>query len=235
MCPFCLIANSSPLAVHAEDVVIAESTSFFAKPGLGQFAEGYTLVCSREHITNMASLTPEQLDELAGFTETMRERLTAMTGGRVIIFEHGTCSDTHAGSCVDHAHLHLVPLPESVDPSLVLPFPFVSIARYAQLTQLHTGNRAYLYVDDGSEMPRAYLLPSSLPSQYGRRIYCERLGLPDCWDWGVFPFVDRIEQMLSIYRRFSEINGWGRTVGGLETNRLLQWRSDDHAQPSHHI
>lgn len=214
-CLFCDIATGSVARPEPEDEVLAESASFVVKPGLGHFSLGYSLVCSRRHVPNMAALSLAELRELELVARVIVDRLEAVSGHRVVSFEHGTCSNSGAGSCLDHAHLHLLPLPGPINPT-VAPSPvYERIERLCDLQRFAERKDSYLYTDCGDNTGRAYVIRDSLPGQYMRRLYCEHLGMPDSWDWGVFPFTEQIRQFISIYSEAAAKFSWTKHLGSV--------------------
>lgn len=215
-CQFCAIAQNAVDKPQLEDTVIAESASFFAKPGLGHFSRGYSLICTRQHVRSFSLLPTGQLAELEYVTRIVRARLEHLYDCKVVVFEHGGCSSLPAGSCVDHAHLHLLPLPTGTPASVSLRARFVPTLRLEQLASLR--GQSYLYIDSG-DRKGAYTLSEPLPSQYARRVFCERLGISDYWDWGVFLFRDRIADFMNSYWRMSQSAGWETFIDVTELPR----------------
>jgi len=211
-CLFCDIATSRVNNPGPEDMVLAESESFVVKPGLGQFALGYSLICSRRHVPNMAALSISELDELEVVAGVFSKRLEAMTGKRVVRFEHGTCSSTHAGSCLDHAHLHLLPMPADVDPAVTVRAACERVDRLRDLRRFAERESSYLYIESSATDRCAFVIHESLPSQYMRRTYCDRLGMSDFWDWAVFPFAQKIREFISMYDQCSTGQAWKKHI-----------------------
>lgn len=215
-CTFCSVGVRAACATEPEDQVLAESQSFFVKPGLGHFSLGYSLICSRRHVGNMASLSLSELDELGTITEVFCARLRTITGKQIVVFEHGACSSNRGGACIDHAHLHLLPLPNEVAPELVLPITSRLIRSFRELQPLSGWNGAYLYCSTDLDMGRAYQLDRVLPSQYARRVYCERIGKPDEWDWAVFQYRDQIRNFIDQYLAEAELYRWESLIRSSE-------------------
>src|SRR5215218_6653053 len=108
-CHFCdLVVESN--RKFPEDHILAESRSFYVKPGLGHFAEGYTLINSKCHLKSFSYFPEEELKELSKVVSIVRDRLKIIYGCNVVVFEHGEVNGQHhPGCCLDHAHLHLIP------------------------------------------------------------------------------------------------------------------------------
>ena len=79
-------------------------------PGLGCFVEGYTLLIPVRHVRAFADLTERHLAELQDGVENVRAAIERFTHMRTIVAEHGATVCDVGASCVDHAHLHFIPV-----------------------------------------------------------------------------------------------------------------------------
>ena len=192
-----------------EDYLLAESRSFYVKPGLGHFTEGYTLINSKRHVKSFSYLTEEELEELSRVVSVISSRLKEIYKYNVVAFEHGEVNGKHhPGCCLEHAHLHLIPLPEHVDDGMSLCFKRDDIFELSELGKYSVDGISYLlYVDRSGEIA-VYNIDTDLPSQFLRREFCQRLGMVDYWDWAVFPFRDSIGCFLARYISESAMRGW---------------------------
>jgi ATP adenylyltransferase len=192
-----------------EDYFLAESRSFYVKPGLGHFAEGYTLINSKCHLKSFSYFTEEELAELSKVVSVISARLREIYKCRVVAFEHGEVNgEYHPGCCLEHAHLHLLPLPEHIDDKLSLSFHRNNIHWLSELARYSIDEISYLlYVDRNDEIS-VYHIDTNLPSQFLRREFCRRFEMNDYWDWAVFPFRDSIGCFLERYASESAVRGW---------------------------
>jgi len=90
--------------------VVWETENFFVAPTIGPIGiDGYVLVISKEHNRGVGDIDEEDRKEL----ETVLARTKAVvseTYGTPFVFEHGPrVCQYRGGSCLDHAHLHVVP------------------------------------------------------------------------------------------------------------------------------
>jgi diadenosine tetraphosphate (Ap4A) HIT family hydrolase len=107
VCRLCGIRNS---AAHW-DRVLLESDHFLVVPSKGGFLPGWLLIVPKHHLLSMAQLDPARSAELDSLTITVSD-LVASRFAAPTTFEHGaTCPGTIFGCGIDHAHLHVVPLP----------------------------------------------------------------------------------------------------------------------------
>jgi hypothetical protein len=105
-----------------------------------------------------------------------------------VFFEHGmVCSTNRVGACVDHAHLHGVPLRSDITRRLKASHELVQIEGLHDLRGQRRLNQSYLYFEN-QRQENFIIRDASVPSQYLRRVIADELGLSDLWDWAAFPF-----------------------------------------------
>lgn len=207
-CLFCDLAQTPYTRVNPEDQVMAESPFFYVKPGLGHFREGYLLINSRIHARSLSYLNRDVLRELQEVKRIMASRLRDLLGNEVVFFEHGEVNPKHhPGCCLEHAHLHILPLPEGADETMELTFSREKLKDLTDLRDYATRNTSYLYYENREGM-FAYCVGENLPSQFLRRMFCQRLGVEDQWDWAVFPFRDKISSFLETYQKHAQLRQW---------------------------
>jgi len=110
-CRLCQIMALPASVRQLQDTVLKESVAFEWIPGLGAFVEGYSLLVCRTHMLSTADLAHEAIVELQEMLAFAIRGLSAMYGTGVVAFEHGAMTSAcHAGSCIAHHHIHLVPV-----------------------------------------------------------------------------------------------------------------------------
>lgn len=175
------------------DRVLLETDHFVVVPTVGQIVEGYLIIVTKKHYLSMGHLPPSMYAELRWVSDQTSRVLQGVYGIDCIQFEHGPVGPSQSGgSCVNHAHLHVVPidLDASVDiiPHLAL-METVEIDEYpASAQRMLTRNKSYLYIkpSEGNTNGAILVDATGLPSQYMRRIIAKIVGKPDEWDWAVF-------------------------------------------------
>jgi diadenosine tetraphosphate (Ap4A) HIT family hydrolase len=185
-CPFC--ASTLHGSTSRFDTVLASSPDARLLPALGMLVPGYLLITSREHLLSMAVLGADRLGEVLAWTTALTSAL-APTFGDYLIFEHGSCAAGSGGACVDHAHMHLVPLAQELAPHLIASVRWQELTEYKDLSELRDG--AYAYLGFGG---RHMVLPEPrLGSQWIRRQIGELIHT-DTWDWAVEPGWRQLQQ-----------------------------------------
>src|SRR5437868_5006267 len=110
-----LIARLLPDQPYRRRIML-ENRSFAVIPSLGPLVSGHSLLCPKAHVTRFAELDPDVYDDFRGIRNALVERLRDLYGNRVHLFEHGAAASGARVLCtVDHAHLHVLPLPDDID------------------------------------------------------------------------------------------------------------------------
>lgn len=203
-CLFCSIANGDSRLKNPEDEIIDRCSVAYAKPGLGQFEIGYTLIIPNEHVLCMAELEKRDLDVVGKFVDDVSKALKELFNKPILIFEHGCGMSGSAGGCIQHAHLHLVPTSISLINLLHNEFIMHECKDLKSLAGATKEMLGYLYIiQDGKGT--VCDVGKRLPSQYLRRVLCEGSGLErDTWDWRLFPFRGRIEEFIQQWHKKKE-------------------------------
>jgi diadenosine tetraphosphate (Ap4A) HIT family hydrolase len=189
-CLFCQATTSIPDDLEWHDRPLTRIPGVGAViPGLGAFVPGYVLVFPEQHVESTLRLRGE-----AGFafgdllSQTIRS--VTETFGPATVFEHGSCSERNVrrSSCIDHAHTHVIPGIYGLSAFLTEPF---SLAVDRQKLTSGT-NVGYLLVDEPPYGPQYGLDPGV--SQYMRRCIAVKLGIPDEWDYLIFPRLENVAE-----------------------------------------
>jgi diadenosine tetraphosphate (Ap4A) HIT family hydrolase len=177
---------------------LVESENFVVVPTLGMLSPGWLLVVSKDHYLSIGALDDTLYPELEQVKTAVQKDLREMFQAP-IFFEHGPCTPTEtAGACIDHAHLHAVPLSFDLFQDLATNYPYRKVKGLRALKGYFEKHIPYLYYENRKE--EAYLFRASqVPGQLVRRLIAKRLGMPDLWDWGVYEGMENIEKTLSRY------------------------------------
>ena len=168
-----------------ETRIVFSTDNFVALPSLAPLVEGHMLLLPKNHITSLAQLTSDQMEEFKNLLKFVCRKINKLWSGP-IIFEHGVGSGKTGGCGVTHAHLHLVPL-SSVNKvslwSLIIQeldeFPFQ--ATLFEILDRLDPKDSYLLI--GEDLNRiSCRVSDTLPSQLMRKLVADTLLLP-CWDW----------------------------------------------------
>lgn len=202
ICEFCSKISraddgASPLAWF-DFRILTQTEDFVAVPALGSIVPGYLLLVTKKHVPSMACLTRGERQRLFAFTGWLA-RLQAEHWHPPMIFEHGAADESkaRAGSCVTHAHWHLVPGPWC----LTSPdYTFRRISSFEEFALQYDFKAGYLYFEsyNGTALVSE---ADFVCSQLFRRLLAQSAGKADEWDYAVFPFFDNMKETI---RAFSE-------------------------------
>ena len=193
VCPLCKIACSNRHLLPEHDKPVIETESFIVVPAMGQLLEGYLLVSPKQHSPNLASLSTPLLVQLAKLKERVRSLIFKEFGEYPIFFEHGPgLYQQTGGSCIDHSHLHVLPMTISSPPSLITDHLHGGrIKGFSEVIEYATQGKPYFYFECSNKS--MYLFDANdLPCQFGRKVIARILGCTDEWDWAIFPYHNRM-------------------------------------------
>jgi diadenosine tetraphosphate (Ap4A) HIT family hydrolase len=198
-----LIARLLPRQTYLRRVLL-DSAGFAAIPSLGPLVPGHALLCPRAHVRSFADLAPALHDEFERVRGRLSNSLQTLYPAEIHMFEHGMGGpDARVVCTVDHAHLHLLPLPAGIDLQLDRDLDGRWTRFDGTLPALHalSGRDEYLYYRaPGGE---AWMLTTrGLPiaSQHLRRLVAARIGRPEKWDWRTTPDAEAADLA---WRRFA--------------------------------
>jgi len=202
-CLFCSLPEIASPA-NPEDEIIDESENFYAKAALGHFVFGYTLIIPKEHFPSFGYLPEDLFPELEGFRDNVLDKLHNLCQDPITIVEHGAMNRCQrGGSCIDHAHLHLMPLAADLYPLLSRRFSFDELESISELRRFKDAQIPYLYYQREGLRGHGVQLSQDVPSQLLRRIACQALGQPELWDWRDTPLRDVLQRFTGEYKRLA--------------------------------
>lgn len=181
-CIFCEIEDGNRVKGDYNRHII-DTQHFFVVAGRGQICDGYMIICARKHLFNMSLLEEEEWAELMRLKSRIRRMVKEIYGCDPLFFEHGDADCTNrGGSCISHAHIHVVPLTLKKVPQMLHKFSlfyFDSPDEWKHFAVLHSPYFT-LELSDGKII---MIHETNLPCQFGRQLLVTELGLPVEWDW----------------------------------------------------
>ena len=174
--------------------VILESKHFVVVPSLGHFVSGWLLLMPKVHYPCIGALKSDLLSEFLAVKERAASMLRSLYGA-TIQFEHGTCLRKGGGTCVEHAHWHLVPISVNLLSHLKKTFGGYKADSISDLAKMYTQRKAYLaYQESDSQL--FVFQPSLIPSQYMRQLIAVTLAIPNKYDWRKYAGTLELEAFL---------------------------------------
>lgn len=167
--------------------ILRVSENFVVLPAIGQIIEGYLLIVTKKHYISMGELPENHLVELNALMQEISAVLKKIYQSRAIFFEHGsvTCIG-EGGSCIDHAHIHAVPIEVDLIPKIP---PFYEVKKIESLGCLKEQVKKRIpYCFYQSVNNEKYVFDGTVvPSQFFRRLIAHEVESPDIWNWREFP------------------------------------------------
>lgn len=209
VCDFCVevrgLNDVNPLAVisrrSAAECVLASDGRTAVIPSIGALVPGHVLVCPTRHALSFGAMPYHDHDMAMAMADLFSDVLTTVFEAPIIRFEHGPGRRSKAGACVEHAHLHLLPLPTSPQVRAVSGLQWQAVnpnSVHAKMRQL-TDGYGYLFLQDesGSWLADGH----QVRSQEMRRVVSRLTGRPHEWDWGVFERPDNVRLTVDLLAR----------------------------------
>ena len=185
-CRFCNIIKNEIKKYDDIDKPIMEGKKYFSLVSIGVFVKGWTLIVSKEHKYNLST---DYLDIL--FFDYLKEHILNIKkklnwDDKIIVFEHGanTCdSETACGT--SHAHLHVLPLSESILEDITSEKNWIK-CKWNAVANIVEEKEYLLYCEDAEKGMEAdvYIHIVSVPeSQYFRKVIFEKLELKGSYSY----------------------------------------------------
>ena len=164
--------------------ILFESKNYFIVADIAQIRFGHFLIIHKNHIPSMAFVSPAEALELSNLKRSLREAY-AGTLGPIIFFEHGAKSFARSGgNCIDHAHMHVVPINADIISYLNRFYAFNPNID-DQLPRIK-GLHEYLYYENAQGESFLSIVANGeprIPTQFFRRVLADLSGKPDKWNW----------------------------------------------------
>jgi diadenosine tetraphosphate (Ap4A) HIT family hydrolase len=191
-CLFCKIQSVPPESLPWHDRPLALIPGVGGViAGLGAFVPGYVLVFPEQHVESVLRIRQETS---AAFRDLMQRtaRAVQLAFGPPTLFEHGSCpkEGVRRSACLAHAHIHI--LPGSYDLRSCVTSRGGTLGRSASERTLDQAG--YLYLHEPMMRPVYGRDPGM--SQFLRRQIATALGMPDEWDYLLFPRLENVSRTI---------------------------------------
>jgi hypothetical protein len=147
-------------------------------------------------------------DEALTLIDSLYTKLTARFG-QLFLFEHGVGRLDDVACGINHAHLHIVPLPESsskeVMEKVMQKLGTTTITSLKELYNAKYQNDAYLMIGYSFNSMQT-IVTDHIPSQLVRKLIANKLNKVD-WDWrkanGISQFADTLTELFALRQLFT--------------------------------
>jgi diadenosine tetraphosphate (Ap4A) HIT family hydrolase len=181
--------------------VLEETARFAVAVDISPLIEGHLLVAPKDHYLNFSQAMQDSPHEAIDIVEKARDWVQA-TYGWVALFEHGSTADRAGGACIDHAHVHVLPVGAEalVDVMRRDRLELDELPSLACWVKLADTSRPYLLCSNGETLHVAFPQRSAR-RQYLRSAAAQVLGIPDPeWDWALIIRKSLLRETILRYR-----------------------------------
>lgn len=115
-CFFCgdrRFSINKKIGLNSKNWIVYEDENVFITPDVAPVLKGHFLIVSKEHINSFGNGSKDVFLSLQKAEEILAEKVYCQK--QVLFFEHGAVISHTAGGCIDHAHLHAIPLEIDID------------------------------------------------------------------------------------------------------------------------
>ena len=190
-CPFCNEQVGIPFDGFSENTKkiksrIVKFNNFIIIPDLSPIKFGHTLFCSKEHISNFSLNKIGFYEEIEVFIKKFYSNILE----NIFFFEHGTSSCISPNGCVEHAHIHIVPINSSISKKIIINIEKIegisiclkkSIAEEYSWLKENSDSKHYILIgkyNDKEGMLVSSWVSEFIPSQFIRHIIASELNIP---------------------------------------------------------
>ena len=119
MCCECFFCDEGRFLVNKKiglkgtNWIVYEDENVFITPDVSPILKGHFLIVSKEHINSFGNGNKKIFLSVQKAKKYLLEKIYCQK--QVLFFEHGAVISHSAGGCIDHAHIHTVPLDERID------------------------------------------------------------------------------------------------------------------------
>lgn len=188
-CRFCLRLRNSGLGEEAWNTVLLATKNFVVVPSKGAMVPGWLLVIPKAHQLSIAETPAEMRAELEHVLRVAGQAVQRRFGPPTV-FEHGAATPGTAWGCgIDHAHLHLLPLPFDLAVAIEGRLPRAWNARVRPTSVCSwSADRPYIALRGPAEDAWSVIHPETIERQFIRRMIAEEVGMPERYDYDQYPF-----------------------------------------------
>lgn len=189
-CEYCDRTSDRPWYDWAE-ILSTESTAVVA--ALGSLVAGYVLLLPRRHCHSFLELTEAEYRDAAQLATVVLAMYQEKLGAtNFAVFEHGCLSDEETSGCISHAHWHIAPTGLEVSDDQ----KWNSVSSFDHLRAKFTGGN-YLFLNSNGS---CVFEMGTTEHQYFRKLLARHLGVPDEWDYLLFPGLANLQRTIELFK-----------------------------------
>lgn len=158
------------LGLEGESSVIYADENVFVTPDIAPVVKGHYLIVTREHINSYGNADEKTYVSLEKAKKFLISNLYHTNN--VLFWEHGAVIKHSAGGCIDHAHMHAIPMPLELNIDNYLDsLDFIKCSRqildYTSLRKVALSGQPYISYEYGNGK-KYFRCVNWIPSQFFR-------------------------------------------------------------------
>lgn len=167
-------------------------------PTIGAIVPGYVLIVSKKHRLSLMDCDKEEVVELEFLLTQTRNMLENIYHYPCIAFEHGSgCGIGNKPSCIDHCHLHVLPLKEDIFNMVdIKKFQIVQVESIKSLCKNKKQQLPYLLYQNHAQQ-FFIMYTDTYISQYFRQLVALSEGIAEKWNWRSNYFSENIRMTIN--------------------------------------
>jgi diadenosine tetraphosphate (Ap4A) HIT family hydrolase len=184
-CPLCSEINIGRIPydydVDISDRVLADSENTMLLVDICPIVNGHVLLISKIHYLCIGAIPNRQRTEFEYILNTAIANVEKQYGKTTIV-EHGSCHSGNDASCIEHAHLHIIPGEYDFMESSSR-FKIKEVNDMWEISSMYLVDKPYVYIKSKGKQ---YLVSEidGIEKQFARRVVGKHLGMQDeQWDW----------------------------------------------------
>jgi len=195
-CYFCdgLFQLNKKIGLASDESIIYKDDNVFITPDIAPVAEGHFLIVSKVHWNSFANADENTYASLEQAKDFLKKYV--FTNKKLLFFEHGAVRKNTAGACINHAHMHVIPIFFEIDIDGFIS-TFASSekieANKHSILQCAKDNQPYIYYE--IEKDNSWLYPVEvLPHQFFRMMVSYRFSIKH-YRWGEQYETDKSKEL----------------------------------------
>jgi len=204
-CNFCgiseIVLNKKTESLPYVNKPVFLSKNFFLIQAKHKINNGHILLITSEHYFRFSELAKEEFSEFLNVFDSIYSALQR-SFNNINVFEHGLASDSPS-QCVEHAHIHFLPIDKKISDILKDKFELTSTHDTLDEVQRNL-HPPYILIKENSDKWKIFKISDSIPSQYVCRLYSKAIGKSEnSWlniKGGDAPYKKSWEQLREIFK-----------------------------------
>lgn len=180
-CPESRLELPTKIGLPGAASILWGDENLYLIPDIAPLVEGHLLLITTNHYICVGACPPKLVSAIESAQQQIRSLFQSAYSESTVFFEHGPARSRAAGSCIDHAHWHCLPISLSLKKAMDQFLKSGQAASAESLSHLYLAGQSYLYMEEGNQ--DGYVFPVDVvPSQFFRQLITTLSGGQD-WDW----------------------------------------------------